>query len=79
MIFGWKKPAAKSRPKGDWADLFRKLRFFTQDDPHHGLIKFEGVSLSATIHNLNLNLIFTLSLIINSKPNQLNSFPNPTP
>ena len=56
MIFGWKKPAAKSRPKGDWADLFRKLRFFTQDDPNHGLIKFQNVSLSATIHNLNLQI-----------------------
>lgn len=56
MIFGWKKPVAHSRPKGDWAELFRKLRFFTQDDPHSGLINFQDVSLSPTIHHLNLQI-----------------------
>lgn len=56
MIFGWKKPSTRPRPKGDWADLYRKLRFFPQDDPSNGKIKLEGVSLPPAILNLNVQI-----------------------
>lgn len=56
MIFGWKKPVNRPRQKGDWADLYRKLRFFTQDDPANGIIRFDSVTLPPAIFQLNFQI-----------------------
>jgi hypothetical protein len=56
VIFGWKKPNTKPRVRGHWAEPLRKLRFFSHDDPSHGRIQFQNVSLSTSIQNLSLQI-----------------------
>lgn len=55
MIFGWKKPLTKPRSRKEWAEPLRKLRFFPEDQTE-SLIRFSGVSLPPTIHNLSLQI-----------------------